>query len=177
MPNWCENKLSIMDCSPELESYLKENGLSFEKIKPTPPELLEGNEAFEQAELDDVFGGGAFGWYDWRLQNWGTKWDLSEEEQREVADQLISESADFQATFMTANSPPIEAIAALSEMFPHDQFTLDYFESGCWFAGTAIISQGEIDDNQVDDADVIEFAKENFNFVEYDEDEEIPADV
>jgi hypothetical protein len=160
MPNWNENKLSVMDCSPELESYLKENGLSFEKIKPTPPELLEGN-----------------GWYDWRLQNWGTKWDLSEEEQREVADQLISESADFQATFMTANSPPIEAIAALSEMFPHDQFTLDYFESGCWFAGTAIISQGEIDDNQVDDADVIEFAKENFNFVEYDEDEEIPANV
>ena len=160
MPNWNENKLSIMDCSPELESYLKENGLSFEKIKPTPPELLEGN-----------------GWYDWRLQNWGTKWDLSEQEQREVADQLISESADFQATFMTANSPPIEAIAALSEMFPHDQFTLDYFESGCWFAGTAIISQGEIDDNQVDDADVIEFAKENFNFVEYDEDEEIPANV
>jgi hypothetical protein len=160
MPNWNENKLSIMDCSPELESYLKENGLSFNKIKPTPPELLEGN-----------------GWYDWRLQNWGTKWDLSEEEQRDVADQLISESADFQATFMTANSPPIEAIAALSEMFPHDQFTLDYFESGCWFAGTAIISQGEIDDNQVDDADVIEFAKENFNFVEYDEDEEIPADV
>jgi hypothetical protein len=160
MPNWNENKLSVMDCSPELESYLKENGLSFEKIKPTPPELLEGN-----------------GWYDWRLQNWGTKWDLSEEEQREIADQLISESADFQATFMTANSPPIEAIAALSEMFPHDQFTLDYFESGCWFAGTAIISQGEIDDNQVDDADVIEFAKENFNFVEYDEDEEIPANV
>ena len=34
-----------------------------------------------------------------------------------------------------------------------------------------------IDDNQVDDADVTEFAKENFNFVEYDEDEEIPASV
>jgi hypothetical protein len=160
MPNWNENKLSIMDCSPELESYLKENGLSFNKIKPTPSELLEGN-----------------GWYDWRLENWGTKWDLSEQEQREVADQLISESADFQATFMTAWSPPLEAIAALSEMFPNDQFTLDYFESGCWFAGTAIISEGQIDDNQVDDADVTEFAKENFNFVEYDEDEEIPASV
>jgi hypothetical protein len=160
MPNWNENKLSVMDCSPELESYLKENGLSFEKIKPTPPELLEGN-----------------GWYNWRLENWGTKWDLSEQEQREVADQLISESADFQATFMTAWSPPLQAIAALSEMFPNDQFTLDYFESGCWFAGTAIISEGQIDDSQVDDADVTEFAKENFNFVEYDEDEEIPANV
>ena len=162
MPNWNENKLSVMDCSPELESYLKENGLSFAKIKPTPPEMLndENNS-----------------WYNWRLENWGTKWDLSEQEQREVADQLISESADFQATFMTAWSPPLQAIAALSEMFPNDQFTLDYFESGCWFAGTAIISEGQIDDNQVDDADVTEFAKENFNFVEYDEDEEIPADV
>ena len=161
MPNWNENRLSIMDCSPELESYLKENGLSFNKIKPTPPpEMLESN-----------------GWYDWRLQNWGTKWDLSEQEQREVADQLISEHCDFQAIFMSAWSPPLQAIAALSEMFPNDQFTLDYFESGCWFAGTAIISEGQIDDNQVDDADVAEFAKENFNFVEYDEDEEIPADV
>lgn len=160
MPNWNENKLSIMDCSPELESYLKENGLSFEKIKPTPPELLESD-----------------GWYNWRLENWGTKWDLDEREQKEVADQLISEDCDFQAPFMTAWSPPIEAIAALSEMFPNDQFTLDYFEGGCWFAGTAIIYAGQIDDNQVDDADVAEFAKENFNFVEYDEDEEIPADV
>ncbi len=159
MPNWAENILTIADCSPELESYLKENGLSFNKIKPTPRELLDG------------------GWYQWRLENWGTKWDLSEEEQREVADQLISESADFQATFMTAWSPPLQAIAALSEMFPNDQFALDYFESGCWFAGTAIISKGEIDDNQVDDDDVTEFAKENFNYVEYDEDEEIPADV
>jgi len=162
MPNWNENKLSIMDCSPELESYLKENGLSFEKIKPTPPEMLNvGNNS----------------WYGWRVSNWGTKWDLTEQEQREVADQLISESADFQATFMTPWSPPLQAIAALSEMFPNDQFTLDYFESGCWFAGTAIISKGQIDDNQVDDADVTEFAKENFNFVEYDEDEEIPASV
>ena len=68
-------------------------------------------------------------------------------------------------------------VERLAEMFPDDQFTLDYFESGCWFAGTAIISEGQIDDNQVDDADVTEFAKENFNFVEYGQDEEIPADV
>ena len=158
MPNWCESILSIADCSPELESYLKENGLSFENIKPTPPELLESGE-----------------WYGWRLENWGTKWDLSEEEQRNVADQLLSEDCDFQAQFDTAWSPPLQAIAALSEMFPNDQFSLDYFESGCWFAGTAIISKGEIDDAGFDDADVLEFAKENFGFVEDDEDEEIPA--
>ena len=162
MPNWNENILNIADCSPELESYLKENGLSFEKIKPTPPELL-----------DDEKGG----WYSWRLENWGTKWDLSEQEQREVADQLISEDCDFQAQFMTAWSPPLEAIMALSEMFPHDEFTLDYFESGCWFAGTAVISKGEVDDRGVDAEDVLEFAKENFNWEEFDEDEEIPASV
>jgi hypothetical protein len=162
MPNWCENILNIADCSPELESYLTEHGLSFEKIKPTPPELMTDEN---------------HGWYQWRLENWGTKWDLSEQEQREVADQLISEDCDFQAQFMTAWSPPIEIIASLSEMFPHDEFTLDYFESGCWFAGTAVISKGEVDDRGVDAEDVLEFAKENFNWEEFDEDEEIPASV
>ena len=152
MPNWCENKLKIADCSPELESYLKENGLSFEKIKPTPPDEKDG-------------------WYSWRLENWGTKWDLSEQEQREVADELLSEDCDFQAYFTSAWSPPIEAIAALSEMFPNDNFTLDYFESGCWFAGSADIYNGGISHCVVDDDEVLNFAKENFNFVEYDEDE------
>ena len=54
MPNWCNNKLTIEDCSPELEEFLKTEGFSFNKIKPTPAELLENE-----------------GWYDWNIDNWG----------------------------------------------------------------------------------------------------------
>jgi hypothetical protein len=150
MPNWCENILTIEDCSPELASYLNENGLSFDKIKPTPSELLDENG----------------GWYSWRVGNWGTKWDLNDTEQREVADQLVSEMCGFTATFMTAWSPPCQAIAALSAMFPNDSFVLRYVEFGMGFAGTAYISEGDsLRDESIEDLDEInQFAVEYFGY-------------
>ena len=148
MPNWCENILTIEDCSPELASYLKENGFSFEKIKPTPPELLEGS-----------------GWYDWRVSNWGTKWDLDEQDQRSVAEQLVSDSCEFSAIFMTAWAPPCQAIAALSEKFPNDEFVLRYVEFGMGFAGTAYISDGMSHEEDTDDNDEInQFAVDYFGY-------------
>jgi hypothetical protein len=127
MPNWCNNKLRVEDCSPELAAYLQAEGLSFEKIKPTPPEMMNDEKG---------------SWYGWRIANWGTKWDIDEKEQREVADMLLSESADFTAAFDTAWSPPLQAIAALSEKFPDDKFILEYLEQGIGFCGTAQISKG-----------------------------------
>ena len=151
MPNWTNNKLTIEDCSPELAAYLQENGLSFDKIKPTPPEML-----------NDESGS----WYGWRVENWGTKWDLSEQEQRDVADMLLSEDADFTACFDTAWSPPCQAIAALSAMFPNDRFVLHYLELGMLFAGTANISNGEsIEDDIFEDEESIRaFALEVFDY-------------
>lgn len=154
MPNWCENILTIEDCSPELKSYLLEHGLSFEKIKPTPPELLEGS-----------------GWYDWRVENWGTKWDLDEREQRETIEQFILNSPTItQATFMTAWSPPCTAIAALSAQFPNDEFVLRYVEFGMGFAGTAHISNGVSDEDDVfeDNEAINRFAADHFGY-DYDE--------
>lgn len=151
MPNWCNNKLEIEDCSPELAAYLQENGLSFDKIKPTPPEML-----------DDEQGS----WYGWRVANWGTKWDLSEQEQRETADWLLSDSADFTACFDTAWDSPRYAIAALSAMFPNDRFVLHYLELGMFFAGTAYISNGEIDEGYIpeDEESIRAFALEVFDY-------------
>jgi len=148
MPNWCENILTIESPSDELQSYLQKNSLSFEKIKPTPPELLEGS-----------------GWYDWRLTNWGTKWDLEEEDQRNVAEQLVSDSCEFSAIFMTAWAPPCQVIAALSAMFPNDEFVLRYVEFGNGFAGTAHISNGMSHEEDTDDDDEInQFAVDYFGY-------------
>jgi hypothetical protein len=155
MPNWCNNKLTIGDCSPELAAYLQENNFSFEKIKPTPPEKLTDEKG---------------SWYQWRVDNWGTKWDLTEQEQREVADLLLSNSADFTAYFDTAWSPPLQAIAALSEQFPNDSFVLHYLELGCMFAGVAQIANGVIADSEINQTseDVYRFAEEEFG-LSYDE--------
>ena len=150
MPNWCNNKLIIEDCSPELAAYLQENGLSFDKIKPTPPEMLEDE---------------CSSWYPWRVQNWGAKWDLSEQEQRNAADMLLSEDAGFTACFDTAWSPPCRAIAALSAMFPSDSFILHYLELGMMLAGTAHISDGEIIEDDIQDEEAIRaFALEVFDY-------------
>jgi hypothetical protein len=155
MPNWCNNKLRVEDCSPELAAYLQAEGLSFEKIKPTPPEMMND---------------GKGSWYGWRVANWGTKWDIDEKEQREVADMLLSESADFTAEFDTAWSPPLQAIGALSEKFPNDSFVLHYLELGLMFAGVAQIANGIISDTEINQAseDVYRFAEEEFG-LSYDE--------
>lgn len=163
MPNWAECRLTIEDCSPELAAYLQENGLSFDKIKPTPPEKLTDEKG---------------SWYQWRVDNWGTKWDLSEEDQRDVADMLLygkvnsdTEDADFTAHFDTAWEPPCQAIAALSAMFPNDNFVLSYLELGMMFGGTAHISDGmiHISDVDFDDREAVkQFLIDEMNYPEED---------
>ena len=124
MPNWNMNTLKVSDASSELIEYLKAEGLSFAKIAPV--RLRDGDDICTR-----------------QAQTWGTKWDLSEEDQREVADQLIDVGI---ASFDTAWSPPIYAIKALSSKFPDDEFTLSYYESGCQFWGIANFSAGNVDD-------------------------------
>jgi hypothetical protein len=148
MPNWCENKLTIENCSSELREYLADDGLSFEKIKPTPPEMMDGDNS----------------WHQWRNDHWGTKWDLDEEEQRYVADCLIAEDCAYTAQFSTAWAPPLEAIDALSKIFPHDKFVLKYFEPGVGFAGSSRISNGVRVDHEIPENDVLKFGSDEFDF-------------
>jgi hypothetical protein len=124
MPNWNINTLKVSDASSELIEYLKAEGLTFAKIAPVRPR--DGVCVVTQ-----------------QAYAWGTKWDLSEEESRDVANQLIDVGI---ASFDTAWTPPIFAIKALSVRFPDDKFTLSYYESGCQFWGIANFSAGNVDD-------------------------------
>ena len=73
MPNWCQNKLSVFNPTPELIDYLSKEGFSFEKIvPPNRPESDESGFPTCSAQVDA----------------WGTKWDLNEQESEEVAYQL-----------------------------------------------------------------------------------------
>ena len=65
--------------------------IDFNKLVPMPQEFLETGE-----------------WYDWRIRNWGTKWNAYEEESDGV--NTIS--------FMTAWDAPHEILERLSERFP-----------------------------------------------------------
>jgi hypothetical protein len=154
MPNWNENRLVIKNDTPALRDYLKENGLSFNKI--APPAYPE--------ERDET------GWNIVAAQTaaWGTKWDLDENEQKHAANDLINEG---ECKFHTAWSPPIEAIAKLSEQFPEVSFTLAYHEPGMCFYGKADFIDGVCSDECCDTGDKERYVDFLVEELGYDEDD------
>ena len=53
-------------------------------------------------------------WYNWRVQNWGTKWDCYT---LEIDDTDLPHG--FEVTFETAWSPPEEVCSAIREQYPN----------------------------------------------------------
>ena len=68
-------------------------------------------------------------WYDWRIQNWDTKWDAYDVE---VTDD-DPECTEIQ--FNTAWSPPEAICHALREQYPDVSISWFYDEPGCEIAG------------------------------------------
>lgn len=87
----------------------------FQLMKKTAPgEKLyaRGETAYNNIKLY-----GATSWYDWRCQNWGTKWNSYEVSFDEIGRQI---------GFNTAWSCPVPVIEKLSQVFPDIPFILDY---------------------------------------------------
>jgi len=83
-------------------------------------------------------------WWDWRVQNWGTKWDVYSccndwEDQQP--------STEFNASFCTAWSPlSSECMAVLSKHFPGAILTNYYDEEGEDFCGVTVAKDGVVFD-------------------------------
>ena len=117
MPNWCSNSLKLTATNDSNRKLLDElekqfgamHPVIFDMIKPTPLDLLDGQ-----------------GWYDWRLKNWGTKWDATILEASRKKDTAM-------IYFETAWSPPIEIYKVLEE----EGFKVEatYVEQGIQYAG------------------------------------------
>lgn len=80
-------------------------------------------------------------WYWWRVNNWGTKWDIDSEE---IPTEAEIKNGSCQYRFDTAWGPPIEWFREASDIFPTLQFKVLYAEPGMDFAGEAICCCGEI---------------------------------
>ena len=125
MPNYCQNEVTFThpDIEKLNELYFQfervgenaddEDGQPFQYLYPTHPELLANG-----------------GWYEWRIQNWGTKWDVTSARVIE----FDPEAKTLTVMFNTAWSPPTALYQYLHEQ---TDWRVDavYFEAGMGFYG------------------------------------------
>ena len=141
MPNHCHNRVTFYSANTEDVAKLKkifEDENTFTQIIPEPDwpntpnkdgELPVKHEdpwqvyRFSDDKVDDR-------WYNWRVQNWGTKWDAYS---LEIDDCDMPHG--FEVNFETAWSPPEEIHSAISEQFDDLSMSWFYDEPGCEIAG------------------------------------------
>jgi hypothetical protein len=148
MPNWCFNNLTVSKHSESgrklidafRDNHTDEKGEKYASpltdLCPCPEELLDteasfgnGNpETIAKHEANKAKYGHAH-WYDWRLANWGTKWDVTEV-------QFIDENEEYvQIRFDTAWCPPTNFFEWYAEQHPDVVFMNQYDEEGMGFEG------------------------------------------
>ena len=147
MPNWCYNRVSVYsentkDMDELFDIFNNEN--PFNALIPSPVWSETPNEDGELPVLEehkDADGKVLFTthkfpksgktddrWYDWQIQNWGTKWeptDLSVEQCDE----------ELEITFNTAWSPPEDICRAIRNKYPDVTVSWFFDEPGMEVAG------------------------------------------
>ena len=143
MPNWCLNKLTVEHDDPAmLDRFVQayNAGTVCNEFIPMPADIGDG-------------------WFEWCVDNWGTKWDIGADvgTEREEYHGLKATVVGNQAncSFDSAWSPPMGLYEKLVELGYNVKAS--YFEPGMAFCG--------IYDNGVD------------NFVDYQSKDMIPVAI
>lgn len=144
MPNWCSNNVEFQHSDPAMIKRLADafnEGKLMREFHPYPAELdivagRVGNDdnpdqiklaAQEQSNLEKY---GFSNWYDWCVNNWGTKWDINSDSTVDIEDGQNSISVYFDSAW----SPPIGFYEHMEEEhgFKVKAF---YYEPGMAFCG------------------------------------------
>ena len=176
MPNWCSNTLWVDGNPEQLKDFKSKttkqadhnqpNRLDFtlEGLYPTPPELM-GEAAFGQSEnseeLIEKFG--YSDWYSWRVNKWGTKWDVTESDIYENSD------TEFMVVFDSAWAPPTGWLEHIAPQFPELKFKLAFSEPGVGYCGQAT---WDVENGFDSEETELEWQHENGEPVEYDSEAE-----
>ena len=156
MPNWCHNRVEIYSDNPEDLKQIKsifESKRPLHQVIPEPDwatiPLAEKhstkyeNKVGEIGELpvppdpNEEFGTTYFKstgrpdqrWYDWRIENWGIKWDINSQEGTQEDDDFITYE------FETPWGPPEHICETLREKFEDATITWFFDEPGMQSAG------------------------------------------
>jgi len=140
MPNWCNNSVEIYHADPAMVERVRKgfnDGGLLSELLPCPQELTETvsgsmgedkraeHEAQQAANVEKY---GYANWYDFCVNEWGTKWDVGAD-----GNPAQDIPGGLMLGFESAWSPPIGAYEKLTEM----GFTIRamYYEPGMAFAG------------------------------------------
>ena len=131
MPNWCSNSITITGPVDKIRDLYDnhvildaddETGL-LDGMYPMPKHLHETVSPSENGE----------DWYNWRVNNWSTKWEVSSEGLE------FSDNGDGTAMitgwFDSAWAPPIGAYEHFTEQNPDCSVSASYYEPGMDFGG------------------------------------------
>ena len=155
MPNWCLNNATITHDDPakltELVDAYK-RGEAIEHFLPTPKD--------ENGELDEE-------WYDWRVTNWGTKWDVGGE--HAFCERMVTADNTVVLSFDSAWSPPLGFYERLHTL--GFGIRASYFEPGMCFCGDWI--DGMDNYYEGDWQDFPDHLIQEYNMEEFHEEEEV----
>jgi len=141
MPNWCNNNLTLTHDDPlMIERATKAfiDSRLLDEFIPIPPDLHivagrvgdpEEQKALEQKELDNKIAHGYKNWYDFCVNEWGTKWDVGGD------DSMVTklDSNSVRMSFDSAWAPPTAAYERLLDLgFGVKAY---YYEPGMAFCG------------------------------------------
>jgi hypothetical protein len=139
MPNWCNNNISIAGPTDTIKQLWEdahadvgdntERGL-LDAMVPMPKELQGTTSPSDGPN-----------WYDWRVANWGTKWDISTEG-LEFIDNGDG-TAEIVGWFESAWAPPIDAYEQFCDDMDNCDLEASYYEPGMDFAGFWSSEDGE----------------------------------
>ena len=149
MPNHCHNRVTIYGSGNDTDEtraqiaklkQIFEDESTFGQIIPEPDWANTPNKDGElpvQPSGDNPYHVSWFKstdrqddrWYNWRVQNWDTKWD--------AYDVVVTDDDpdQLEVEFNTAWSPPEAVCSALREQYPDLAVSWFYDEPGCEIAG------------------------------------------
>ena len=147
MPNWCNNNITITGPNKiidKIDKIVAEEGSEGNLLQyfyPMPKELNDTtspapNQTAKEKKIVKArkLEFGADSWYDWRVNNWSTKWDVNEFYGIRRIELGIDES-EISFGFDSAWAPPIGAYENFLNENSNVSIKASYYEGGCDFMG------------------------------------------
>lgn len=155
MPNWTTNRATITGPEPvitEIKQILESDCCGLLNWMVPQPRFENDSD-----------------WYNWNVNNWGTKWDITDV----YIDDHEPDSITF--AFSSAWAPPVDAFRTWAQSDGRVQFGLDYWEPGVGFLGTATYDGEYFDEDTITQGDnpagYKQVAEDEWGYVEDDEPE------